>query len=105
MADTCQHSFGWTTTGSSGLKQPPEWTISMCPYCGTNAQWREGAWHVSTETLGSHAMAQSKRYGDALQQIVAVLGPEAGCGDTKCDGCEWEMGEALRLAKEAFGVV
>lgn len=104
MTDTCTHSFSWTSNAASGLTQPPEWTVSACPLCGTMAQWRDGAWKQSQETVGSIAIGTAERYGEALQQIIAVLGPEVGCGDLKCGGCEWEMGEALRLAKEAFGV-
>lgn len=102
--DGCQHSFTWTSAFSGSNQQPAEHTLSTCGACGTIAQWRAGAWHPDGETLGSRAMGMSDRYGKALQQIIAVLGPEAGCGEKNCDGCEWEMGEALRLAKEAFGV-
>ena len=40
-----------------------------------------------------------------LEQIVRVLGPNAfGCSVNQCQGCTYEGGEALRLAREALGV-
>ena len=42
----------------------------------------------------------------ALEQIVRVLGPNKfGCSENLCQGCTYEGGEALRLAREALGVV
>lgn len=40
----------------------------------------------------------------ALRRIVQVLGPEtAGCGDC-CEGCNVEMSEALRIARQTLGI-
>lgn len=44
-----------------------------------------------------------ERMNHALRQIVAVLGPNtAGCSENTCQGCRFEMQEALRIAKEAI---
>lgn len=57
---------------------------------------------------GAEAVDQMKadlrvlqRY-EALQQIAAVLGPTVDCRHIKCEGCQAEMAEALRLAQEAI---
>lgn len=51
-------------------------------------------------------MTKSKleeHYESALDHIVAVLGPGAGdCSANKCDGCRYEMREALEVAREAL---
>lgn len=38
---------------------------------------------------------------EALRQIVNMLGPTADCPHIKCEGCQMEMAEALRIAQEA----
>jgi len=47
------------------------------------------------------ALQQARR--EALEKIVRVLGPTAGCGSsTHCDGCLTEMQIALQTAKDAL---
>lgn len=56
---------------------------------------------TQTATVMPHENG-SKPLRDALQGIVAVLGPTADCPHIKCEGCQAEMAEALRLAQEAL---
>lgn len=77
--------------------------MSTCGRCGTVAQWRDGTWKVSVESEGSFAIGQAARYGNALTQIAAVLGTGA-CSENTCEGCKWEVGEAIRIIREAVGL-
>lgn len=44
-------------------------------------------------------------FAAALREIVQVLGPVGfGCGDCRCDGCQAEGSEALRIARRALGL-
>jgi len=100
--DRCVHGFTWTSSGTAE-RQPPEHYVSICGKCGTTAIWRDGAWVVAAESEGSWAIGQARRYGDALTEIAAVLG-SGKCEENTCEGCKWEVGEAIRIIREAVGL-
>lgn len=100
----CTHSFTWTTN-STGASTPPDFYVTHCAACGTYATWNDGSWKVGTESAGSLAMDRADRFGDALQEILAVMGPTGkSCSENKCEGCQWEMEETVRLIKVAVGL-
>lgn len=44
-----------------------------------------------------------KAFREALEQIGNVLGSGAGsCSECKCEGCEYELWEAARIARAAL---
>jgi len=45
--------------------------------------------------------AENAKLREALENIVNVIGPGT-CNACKCEGCAWETGEAIRLAKAAL---
>jgi len=55
---------------------------------------------MTTELLREKAALKK-----ALENIVNALGPAltGGCKENKCEGCKYEMDEALRIAKDALG--
>ena len=46
--------------------------------------------------------AENAKLREALENIVNVIGPGT-CNACKCEGCAWETGEAIRLAKAILG--
>ncbi len=98
----CVHSFTWTSS-STGSSTPPPHTTSMCGHCGTWATWRDGRWQVGQESLGSRAQRALTLRDNALTEILAVLGT-GKCRQNKCEGCSWEMQEAVRITAEALGL-
>lgn len=46
--------------------------------------------------------SKEKRYYEALVSIAQTLGTGA-CSANKCQGCDWEMRDAARTAREAIG--
>ena len=46
---------------------------------------------------------KAKKYEKALINIAAVLGPNPGCSVNGCEGCKYEMQEALSSVEEALG--
>jgi hypothetical protein len=97
----CRHGFTWTSNSTS--LEPPEWTSSMCGQCGTWATWQDHRWVVGQESLGSRAMSALAARDDALTEVLAVLGT-GECRQNKCDGCSWEMQEAVHIVKRALGL-
>lgn len=49
------------------------------------------------------ADAEVERLRGALRQIVNTLGT-GSCGQCKCEGCDYEMGEAAQIAHDALGL-
>ncbi len=48
------------------------------------------------------AKTKEEQYHDALVYIAQVLGSGA-CTQNKCEGCQFEVGEAAAIAREAIG--
>lgn len=78
--------------------------------CSTCGQWvLYGSYHSCTGGAGSFIQTWptfdfGQHYRQALEEIVNLLGPDtAGCDENECEGCRYEMAEALETALVALG--
>ena len=75
--------------------------------CGACGAWvAYGTFHSCTGTAGTTGAFTFDwaGYKQALEEIVNLLGPDrASCDENECEGCRYEMSEALLTALVALG--
>ena len=81
--------------------------IGKCPKCG-GIRYEHLVHYCPTSVSTGWQSVQvdvPDPFAQALREIVNVLGPDyPACAGIGCDGCEAEMGEALRIARRALGL-
>lgn len=59
--------------------------------------------HTTTSQLWTSTDWAYNRMKSALEDICDLLGPEINCEANECEGCQYELTEALDIALVALG--
>lgn len=90
-----------TPSGKQTLMEYARWLAEMMPAMGDYGKDCTRTLRMMADRIESLERDLAALRA-ALQEVVDVLGPTPGCSENTCEGCLYEMGHALRVARAAL---